>query len=184
MSQEVNTENQAEQQTEQSANPELATENTAADASASIEEQLNQALAELEKARQDILYVRAEAENARRRALDENDKARKFAIEKFAREIISVKDAIDMALLDQSGNFDGLKMGVDLTAKALTSAFEKFELVEINPMGEKLDPNKHQAISMVPSDEEANTVVQVMQKGYELAGRILRPAMVVVAAAK
>ncbi|WP_373974591.1 nucleotide exchange factor GrpE [Chitinibacter sp. SCUT-21] len=150
----------------------------------STEELLNQALADLEKARQDILYVRAEAENARRRAAEENEKTRKFAVEKFAREIISVKDAMDMALLDQSGNFEGLKMGVDLTAKQLINVFEKFELREINPVGEKLDPNKHQAISTVPSDEEANTVVQVMQKGYELSGRTIRPAMVVVAAAK
>jgi molecular chaperone GrpE len=149
-----------------------------------LEEQLNEVLAELDKARQDILYVRAEAENARRRALEENERTRKFAVEKFAREIISVKDAMDMALLDQSGNFEGLKTGVDLTAKQLVNVFEKFELLEINPIGEKLDPNKHQAISMVPSEEEANTVVQVMQKGYELSGRVIRPAMVVVAAAK
>ncbi|MGL6041039.1 MAG: nucleotide exchange factor GrpE, partial [Deefgea sp.] len=92
--------------------------------------------------------------------------------------------AIDMALLDQSGNFEGLKTGVDLTAKSLTTVFEKFDLLEINPIGEKLDPNKHQAISMAPSDEDANTVIQVMQKGYELSGRVIRPAMVIVAAAK
>jgi molecular chaperone GrpE len=171
----------------QEANPEIQEEVATVEQEATVastEELLTQALADLEKARQDILYVRAEAENARRRAQDETEKARKFAVEKFAREIISVKDAMDMALLDQSGNFEGLKMGVDLTAKQLVNVFEKFELREINPMGEKLDPNKHQAISTVPSDEEANTVVQVMQKGYELSGRTIRPAMVVVAAAK
>ncbi|HSC81187.1 MAG TPA: nucleotide exchange factor GrpE [Chitinolyticbacter sp.] len=141
--------------------------------------------AELEKARQDVLYAKAEGENIRRRAAEEVDKARKFAVEKFARELLSVKDAMDMALLDQSGNFDALKMGVDLTAKALTSAFEKFELLEIAPQtGDKLDPNLHQAISMEPAEQEANTVVRVLQKGYALAGRMLRPAMVIVAAPK
>jgi molecular chaperone GrpE len=176
------------QETNPEIQEELAVETPAAQegesAQPSTDDLLAQALADLEKARQDILYVRAEAENARRRAADETEKARKFAVEKFAREIISVKDAMDMALLDQSGNFEGLKMGVDLTAKQLVTVFEKFDLREINPMGEKLDPNKHQAISTVPSDEEANTVVQVMQKGYELSGRTIRPAMVVVAAAK
>ncbi|WP_410497725.1 nucleotide exchange factor GrpE [Chitinibacter sp. S2-10] len=178
MNQEVNHDVQAE-----STAP-VVEQEAAESAAATPEDLLTQALADLEKARQDILYVRAEAENTRRRALEENEKARKFAVEKFAREIISVKDAMDMALLDQSGNFEGLKMGVDLTAKQLVTVFEKFELREINPMGEKLDPNKHQAISTAPSDEEANTVVQVMQKGYELCGRTIRPAMVVVAAAK
>ncbi|WP_028452084.1 nucleotide exchange factor GrpE [Chitinilyticum aquatile] len=150
-----------------------------------LDEQLSNALAELEKAKQDVMYARAEGENIRRRGLEEIDKARKFAVEKFARELLAVKDAMEMALLDNSGNFDAMKMGVDLTHKALVSAFEKFELVDIAPaVGDKLDPNLHQAISAVPADQEANTVVTVMQKGYSLAGRVLRPAMVVVAAAK
>ncbi|UXY14966.1 nucleotide exchange factor GrpE [Chitiniphilus purpureus] len=138
--------------------------------------------AELEKARQDVLYAKAEGENIRRRAAEEVDKARRFAVEKFARELLSVKDAMDMALLDQSGNFEALKMGVDLTAKALTSAFEKFELLEVAPQaGDRLDPNLHQAISMEPAAQEPNTVVRVLQKGYTLSGRVLRPAMVIVA---
>ncbi|WP_148714668.1 nucleotide exchange factor GrpE [Chitinolyticbacter meiyuanensis] len=151
----------------------------------SLDARMAEVAAELEKARQDVLYAKAEGENIRRRAAEEVDKARKFAVEKFARELLSVKDAMDMALLDQSGNFDALKMGVDLTAKALTSAFEKFELLEIAPQtGDKLDPNLHQAISMEPAEQEANTVVRVLQKGYTLAGRVLRPAMVIVAAPK
>ena len=89
-----------------------------------------------------------------------------------------------MALLDQSGQFDTLKHGVDLTLKQLISAFEKFQLSEINPVGEKLDPHKHQAISMIEADADANTVVNVMQKGYQIAERVLRPAMVVVAKGK
>ncbi|GGP26948.1 nucleotide exchange factor GrpE [Silvimonas amylolytica] len=141
-------------------------------------------LAELDKARQDVLYVRAEAENIRRRAAEDNEKTRKFAVEKFARELLAVRDSLEMALADQSASFENLKIGVDLTNKQLASAFEKADLKEINPVGEKLDPNKHQAISMVPADAEPNTVVQVMQKGYELSGRVIRPAMVVVAAPK
>ncbi|GGP21381.1 nucleotide exchange factor GrpE [Silvimonas iriomotensis] len=141
-------------------------------------------LAELDKARQDVLYVRAEAENIRRRAAEDNEKTRKFAVEKFARELLAVRDSLEMALADQSASFENLKTGVDLTNKQLAAAFEKADLKEINPLGEKLDPNKHQAISMAPADAEPNTVVQVMQKGYELSGRVIRPAMVVVAAPK
>jgi molecular chaperone GrpE len=149
-----------------------------------LETQLAAASADIEKARQDVLYAKAEAENNRRRALEEIDKARKFAVEKFAMELLAVKDSLEMALNDQTGDVDALKNGVELTLKQLTAAFEKSQLIEINPMGDKLDPHKHQAIAMVPSDAEANTVVQVMQKGYELAGRVIRPAMVMVSAAK
>ncbi|MBM3116641.1 nucleotide exchange factor GrpE [Jeongeupia naejangsanensis] len=149
-----------------------------------MEAQLSAALADLDRARQDVLYAKAEMDNVRRRAAEENDKARKFAVEKFARELLSVKDAMEMALLDQSGNFEALKTGVDLTHKALVSAFEKFELVEVAPVaGDKLDPNLHQAISMEPAKQEPNSIVRVLQKGYTLSGRVLRPAMVIVAAA-
>ncbi len=149
-----------------------------------LEAQLAAAALDIEKARQDVLYAKAEAENNRRRSLEEVDKARKFAVEKFAIELLAVKDSLEMALADQTGEVEALKNGVELTLKQLVAAFEKSHLLEINPMGDKLDPHKHQAIAMVPSDAEANTVVQVMQKGYELAGRVIRPAMVMVAAAK
>ncbi|MFC7419958.1 nucleotide exchange factor GrpE [Iodobacter arcticus] len=149
-----------------------------------LEAQLAAATADIEKARQDVLYAKAEAENNRRRSLEEVDKARKFAVEKFAIELLAVKDSLEMALADQTGEVDALKNGVELTLKQLVAAFEKSHLLEINPMGDKLDPHKHQAIAMVPSECDANTVVQVMQKGYELAGRVIRPAMVMVAAAK
>ncbi|WP_028454190.1 nucleotide exchange factor GrpE [Chitinilyticum litopenaei] len=172
-----------EQTAEQSASPEVMAGETIS--IPSLDDQLANALAELEKARQDVMYARAEGENIRRRSIEEIDKARKFAVEKFARELLGVKDAMEMALLDNSGNFEAMKMGVDLTHKALVSAFEKFELKDIAPaVGDKLDPNLHQAISAVPADQEANTVVTVMQKGYTLAGRVLRPAMVIVAAAQ
>ena len=116
------------------------------------------------------------------RAAEDLQAAHKFAVQKFAAELLPVKDSLELALADQSGQFDALKNGVDLTLKQLASAFEKFQLLEINPQGEKLDPHKHQAISMVDAaGAEANTVVHVMQKGYQIAERVLRPAMVVVA---
>ena len=98
-----------------------------------------------------------------------------------ATELLPVRDSLEMALADTSGQFDTLKNGVELTLKQLVAAFEKVQLAEINPMGEKLDPHKHQAISVVEAEAEANTVVAVMQKGYALADRVLRPAMVMVA---
>ncbi len=107
-----------------------------------LEVNLEALLAELDKARADVLYVRAEAENIRRRAAEDNEKTRKFAIERFARELLAVKDSLEMALLDQSGNIENLKVGVDLTQKQLIAAFEKFDLAEINPVGEKTRPQQ------------------------------------------
>ncbi|KPC49167.1 nucleotide exchange factor GrpE [Amantichitinum ursilacus] len=176
--------NQPQEDLQQEQGAEEQQPQAAAEGEQQLEANLEALLAELEKARADVLYVRAEAENIRRRAAEDNEKTRKFAIERFARELLAVKDSLEMALLDQSGNVENLKLGVDLTQKQLIAAFEKFDLAEINPVGEKLDPNKHQAISVVPSEQDANTVVQVMQKGYELSGRVIRPAMVVVAAPK
>lgn len=157
-----------------------ASENPAMDEVAADIEGLKARIAELEDA---FLRSKAESENVRRRAQEDVAKAHKFAMEKFASELLPVKDSLEMALLDTS-SIDNLKAGVDLTLKQLVAAFEKFQLSEINPVGQKLDPHQHQAISMVPSDAEPNTVVQVMQKGYLLSGRVLRPAMVAVAAAR
>ena len=147
-------------------------------------ERLVQLEAELADVKEQFLRAKAETENQRRRAAEDVAKAQKFAIERFASELVSVKDSLEMALLDQSGKFDNLKLGVDLTLKQLLAAFEKSQISEINPMGDKLDPHRHQAISTEESDAEPNTVVRVMQKGYLLADRVLRPAMVVVAKAR
>ena len=126
----------------------------------------------------------AALQNLTRRHQEEIQAAHKFASQKFASELLTVKDYLEMALLDQSQNFDALKMGVSMTLTELTKAFEKAQIEEINPaVGEKLDPNKHQAMQAVESEQEANTVVSVMKKGYSLSGRVLRPAMVVVAKA-
>lgn len=140
--------------------------------------------AEVAELKEQYLRARAETENVRRRAADNVVNAQKFAAQKFASELLAVKDSLEMALLDQSGQFETLKFGVDLTLKQLSAAFEKGQITEISPLGEKLDPHKHQAISTEESEAEANTVVRVMQKGYLIADRVLRPAMVVVAKPK
>ena len=108
-------------------------------------------------------------------------KARKFAVESFANELLAVKDSLEAALAVESPSVENLKDGVELTLKQLVAAFGKFNLHEINPMGEKFDPHQHQAISMIESDQPANTVVTVLQKGYRLNERVLRPALVMVA---
>lgn len=137
--------------------------------------------AALEEAKASVLYVKAEGENIRRRAVDDIDKARKFALEKFSGELLAVKDSLDAALSIEATEVQSYKDGVELTAKQLSSVFEKFNIAEINPVGEKFDPNKHQAISMLENSGEPNTVTSVLQKGYTLNDRVLRPALVMVA---
>jgi molecular chaperone GrpE len=137
--------------------------------------------AALEEAKASVLYTKAEGENIRRRAMDDIDKARKFALEKFSGELLAVKDSLDAALLIEATDVQSYKDGVELTAKQLSSVFDKFNIAEINPAGEKFDPNKHQAISMLENSGEPNTVINVLQKGYTLNERVLRPALVMVA---
>jgi len=111
-------------------------------------------------------------------------KARKFAIESFAEHLLPVLDSLEAALADTSGDAAKLREGVELTLRQLSSAMEKGRVVAVNPLGEKFDPHRHQAISMVPAEQEANTVVSVLQKGYVIADRVLRPALVTVAQPK
>ena len=127
------------------------------------------------------LRAKAETENVRRRAQEDIAKASKFAIERFAKELIVVKDSLEAGLAAENPSVDSLRAGTELTLKQLIAAFEKSQLREINPVGEKFDPHFHQAISMIESDQEPNTVVNVLQKGYLLADRVLRPALVTVA---
>lgn len=129
------------------------------------------------------LRAKAETENVRRRAQEDIAKAAKFAIERFARELLPVKDSLEIALATETQSVESLRSGTEVTLKQLVAAFEKSALLEINPVGEKFDPNLHQAISVVESPQEPNTVVSVLQKGYLLTDRVLRPAMVVVARA-
>ncbi|MDO8652814.1 MAG: nucleotide exchange factor GrpE [Undibacterium sp.] len=132
-----------------------------------------------------FMRAKADGENIRRRAQEDISKAHKFAIESFAEAMVPVKDSLEMALKIETPSLESIKEGVEMTLKQLNSAFEKNRLVEINPsQGEKLDPMKHQAISMVPAEQDANTIVTVLQKGYTIADRLLRPALVTVAQAK
>ena len=130
------------------------------------------------------MYAKAEGENIRRRAVEDVSKAHKFAVERFSNEMLAVKDSLEAGLAVKTENIESFKSGMELTLKQLSSVFEKFNISEINPVGEKLDPHKHQAISMVESDQPTNTVVSVMQKGYALNDRVLRPALVLVAKGK
>jgi len=144
--------------------------------------ELEAKVAELQDA---FMRAKADGENIRRRAQEDISKAHKFAIEGFAEAMVPVKDSLEMALKVETPSIDSLKEGVEMTLKQLSAAFEKNRLLEINPVqGEKLDPMKHQAISMVPAEQDANTVVTVLQKGYNIADRLLRPALVTVAQGK
>lgn len=126
------------------------------------------------------LRAKAETENVRRRAEEEISKAAKFAAEKFAKAMLPVSDSLEAALATENQTVESLREGVELTLRQLVSAFESSGLREENPLNAKFDPNLHQAISTVESDQEANTVVQVLQKGYLLNERVIRPALVVV----
>ena len=132
-----------------------------------------------------FLRAKAEAENARRRAEDEVSKARKFGIESFAESLLPVADSLDAALAIQNATAQQLREGSDATLRQLTAALERNKVLAINPAaGDKFDPHQHQAISVVPADQEANTVVSVLQKGYLISERVLRPALVTVTAPK
>ena len=131
------------------------------------------------------LRAKAEAENARRRADEEISKARKFAVESFAESLLPVTDSLESGLAIKDATPEQIREGAEATLKQLKSALERNRVLEINPTaGTRFDPHQHQAISMVPADQEANTVVGVLQKGYLIAERVLRPALVTVAAAK
>ncbi|NDC08106.1 MAG: nucleotide exchange factor GrpE [Oxalobacteraceae bacterium] len=147
----------------------------------SLTAQLLEAQNKLTEMQDAYLRAKAEADNTRRRAQEDIAKAHKFAIESFAESLLPVKDSLEMALKVETPSIESLKEGVDMTLKQLVAAFDKHRLVEVNPQaGEKLDPMKHQAISMVPAEQEANTIVAVLQKGYMISDRLLRPALVTV----
>ncbi len=131
-----------------------------------------------------FLRAKAEMENIRRRSAEEVLKANKFGVEKMAEALLAVKDSMDAALKVENTSVESFKTGVELTARQLGQVFEKFSIVEVNPAGAKFDPTRHQAIAAIESDQPANTVVDVMQKGYMLHERVLRPALVAVAKEK
>jgi len=150
----------------------------------SIEEMLRAAELKAAEHHDAWLRAKAETENLRRRAQEDVTKAHKFAAEKFAGELLAVKDSLEAALANEQQDAAALKAGVELTLKQLVAAFEKSAVTELDPRGEKFDPHFHQAIAMVDAEQEANTVVSVLQKGYALHERILRPALVTVAKPK
>lgn len=157
-----------------------------ASAASTAGELLARAQAEAIEFRDLFLRAKAEAENIRRRGQEDVAKAHKFAIEGFAESLLPVRDSLEMALANAAASPDSLREGVDATLRLLVSAFERARVSEINPVGQKFDPNRHQAISMVPVASTnppvaANHVVAVLQKGYLINDRVLRPAMVTVA---
>lgn len=156
-----------------------------ADAVAALTQDLSTLKAQNADLADQFLRAKAEAENARRRAEEEVSKARKFAVESFAESLLAVADSLEAGLAIQEATREQLREGTEATLKQLKSALERHKVLEINPTGAaKFDPHQHQAISMVPADQEANTVVSVLQKGYLIADRVLRPALVTVAAPK
>jgi len=152
---------------------------------AALRAELEAAQATVTEQQDQLLRIRAEAENIRRRSQEDVSKARKFGIESFAESLVPVKDSLEAALAQPEQTLEALREGVDVTLKQLTAAFERNLLKEIAPVqGDKFDPHQHQAISSVPADQPANTVLQLLQKGYAIADRTLRPALVVVSAGK
>jgi molecular chaperone GrpE len=131
------------------------------------------------------LRAKAEAENARRRAEEEISKARKYAVESFAESLLPVADSLEAGLIIKDATPEQIREGAQATLRQLTAALERNKVIAINPAsGTKFDPHQHQAISVVPSENEANTVVTVLQKGYSISERVLRPALVTVSAPK
>jgi len=160
----------------------------ATDAPADVQElqaALDEAHAQTAKYRDQAVRSMAEAENTRKRAQRDVESARKFALEKFASELLGVRDSLELGLKaaeDNAGDFDKLKEGMDMTFRMLASSMEKVGIEAINPEGEAFNPEFHEAVSTQPSDDlPANSVAAVMQKGYMLNGRVLRAAMVMVA---
>jgi molecular chaperone GrpE len=172
------------------ADPQLA--HGKADAAApepSVEERLAELEAKHASVADAYLRAKADAENTRRRAEEEMSKARKFAVESFAESLLPVRDSLEAAIALQvsptPATPEQMLEGVHATLRQLNSALERNKVLPINPPeGTKFDPHQHQAISMVPADQDANTVVTVLQKGYLIADRVLRPALVTVAAPK
>lgn len=150
--------------------------------------ELEQRLKQAEQAAQDhydaLLRTKAESENFRKRTQTEIANAHKFALESFATELLAVKDSLEAALGSETQSSENIRAGVELTLRQLKAVFDKFNVREIDPLGQKFDPHFHQAISATPADAEPNTVLQVLQKGYLLHDRVIRPALVIVSKAK
>ena len=154
---------------------------SASEAATGLEEQLKKSELAAAEHHDAWLRAKAEADNVRKRAQVEIANAHKFAVENFTSELLAVKDSLEAALAAENATVESMKSGVELTLRQLKNVFEKFNIVEISPEGQKFDPHFHQAIATVESNAEPNTVVQVLQKGYRLHDRVIRPALVMVA---
>ena len=154
------------------------------EAAIDLEQRLKQAEQSAQEHHDAWLRAKADGENLRKRSQTEVANAHKFAVENFAAELLAVKDSLEAALASDHPTAENLLAGVELTLKQLQSVFGKFNLKDIDPLGQKFDPHQHQAISTVESESEPNTVVQVLQKGYLLHERVVRPALITVAKAK
>ncbi len=158
---------------------------TEADAMTALQAELATLKAKSTDLADQYLRAKADAENARRRAEDEISKARKFAVESFAESLLPVADSLEAGLGIKDATAEQMREGAQATLRQLLAALERNKVIAINPgAGTKFDPHQHQAISVVPSEQEANTVVSVLQKGYSIVERVLRPALVTVAASK
>src|SRR5690349_17965443 len=178
---ELTTDNQADAT---QAAGESKTQQPAVETMPSPEQLLRQAELQAEEHRDAWLRAKADAENIRKRAQIDITNAHKYAIENFSIELLAVMDSLEAALAVENATVENFKSGMELTRKQLAAAFEKFNIKLIDPRGEKFDPHLHQAISTVDSDLAPNTVVQVMQKGYVLNDRVIRPALVIVSKAR
>ena len=153
---------------------------SAVDTAPDLADTLRKAESEVADLRDAFLRAKAETENVRRMGQADVARAHKYGIERFASELLSVRDALEQTLATENATTEQLREGVELTLRTLTAALDKQSIAAIDPLGEKFDPNRHQAMTMVPSSKPAQTVVQVFQKGYLLHDRVLRPALVAV----
>jgi molecular chaperone GrpE len=154
-----------------------------ADSTPSLEQQLRQTEQKAQEHLESWLRAKAETENLRKRAQADIASAHKYGVENLAEALLPVRDSLEAALAIENVTLESLKSGVELTLKQLNAVFEKASLREINPVNEKFDPHKHQAMTLVPHPGEPNRVVSVMQKGYLLHERVIRPALVTVSKA-
>jgi molecular chaperone GrpE len=168
---------------ENSSQPDSPATGATADELASLREQLAEAQAAAAQGREQVLRAAAELDNIRKRAARDIEQAQRYALERFAQELLAVADSLELAVAN-AGNADAasLAAGQEATLRLLKSAFGKFSIQQIDPAGAPFDPEKHEAMAMQPSGTaEPGSVLQVVQPGYELNGRLLRPARVIVA---
>ena len=149
-----------------------------------ITAQLIKAESEIADLKDAWLRAKAETDNVRKQAQADIARAHKYAVERFAEDLLPVKDALEQTLAAGNVTLETLKSGAELTLKALNASFDRAQVIELNPVGEKYDPHRHQAMQLVDSDLSPNTVVDVFQKGYLINDRVLRPALVTVAKGK